>query len=112
MRLHSKHVLAAIHIDGLAGHKIRIRRCEEEDRADKILARVDGDDDSLLTTEAIAELWQISEKWFVLGRTMGYGPEFVIIEPHAVRYPRDKAKAWLRKRLHQKTPGWRKLEEA
>jgi hypothetical protein len=64
-------------------------------RAAQLIESTNGDDDELLSTRQLAELWGVSEQFLELARKGGYGPEWVRLAPRCIRYRRGTARAWL-----------------
>jgi hypothetical protein len=56
-----------------------------------------GDDDTLLTTAAVAIWLGVSTQWLELGRCKGYGPAYVKVG-RLVRYRKGDVIAYLRNR--------------
>jgi len=72
------------------------------DLASRLGFEREADPDELLTTRQLAALLGVSIIWLRMGRLKGYGPDFVAVTPHHIRYRRDRVRAWLleRARLH------------
>ena len=71
-------------------------------RAHKLAVEV-GDGDELLNTSALAELLGVSTQWCEIARGGDYGPPFVIVGNHLVRYRRTDVRAWLEQRVVRST---------
>jgi hypothetical protein len=56
-----------------------------------------GDDDTLLTTAAVADWFGVSTQWLELGRCKGYGPAYVKVG-RLVRYRKGDGIAYLKQR--------------
>jgi predicted DNA-binding transcriptional regulator AlpA len=70
-------------------------------RAVDIAAAAQGADDELLRTRAVALWLDVSTQFLEIGRLKGYGPPFIRISPHHVRYRRGDVLAWLKRRANQ-----------
>jgi hypothetical protein len=57
-----------------------------------------GDDDDLLTTRQIAEWFGVTRMWVDIGRSRGYGPQFMEVTPNCILYRRGDVRDWLRER--------------
>ena len=79
------------------------KRFHLDRRADAIADKGAGADDDLLSTNDLAEWFNLSHQWFEIGRHKGYGPKFVKLGPKRVRYRRADVLEWLRARTHQST---------
>jgi predicted DNA-binding transcriptional regulator AlpA len=72
-----------------------------DSRADVILDAVAGTDgDDLLTTVQVAGWLGVSTVFLIMGRSKGYGPQFVRVSPTVVRYRRRDVIAWLESRTY------------
>jgi predicted DNA-binding transcriptional regulator AlpA len=73
-------------------------------RADAIAAvDSDADDDELLTTREVAKWFGVSEEWVEIGRSKSYGPKFVRVGPHLIRYRRSECREYLKSRTYAST---------
>src|SRR5262245_1405320 len=70
-------------------------------------------DDEVFTTRQAAQWFGTSMHWFDLGRSRGYGPEFVPLGPRCVRYKRKALRKYLqeRARLRVKQQAQRKAQK-
>jgi len=71
-----------------------------------------GDDDELLTTRQLADWLETSTQWAEIGRFKGYGPKFIKISPHQVRYRRGDVLEWLKARTYPRTSEYRTKKSA
>jgi predicted DNA-binding transcriptional regulator AlpA len=75
------------------------RRHHLDRRAGQLLANAPQlNADTLLSTRELADLLGVSQQWLELGRKRGYGPPWVRLGPHTIRYPYGKVIKWLRTR--------------
>lgn len=72
-------------------------------RADKVVSDSVGDDDELLKTRHVADWLDVSTQWLEIGRHQNYGPPFVRVGSHSVRYRRSDVLDWLKSRTHHST---------
>jgi hypothetical protein len=80
------------------------RRKFHLDKRAAAIAAAPGDDDELLTTAETAAWLQVSVQWLDIGRSgKGYGPPYVKLGDHIVRYHRGRVREWLRKRTFRST---------
>jgi predicted DNA-binding transcriptional regulator AlpA len=79
------------------------KRFHIDKRADAIAAADAGDDDQLLSTQAVASWLGISLQWLEIGRHRGYGPKFQKISARHIRYRRGDVVEWLRSRTFAST---------
>jgi predicted DNA-binding transcriptional regulator AlpA len=80
------------------------------DKRAEVLATVmppEASGDDLLTTREVAVWFGVSTQWLDIGRIRNYGPPFVMLSPHAVRYRRAEVTAWLNKRAFANTGEYR-----
>ena len=64
----------------------------------------EGDMDDLFTPEQVAEYQRVKISWLNVARSLGYGPPFIKVGPHMIRYRRGDLLKWLRSRVtHHKT---------
>jgi hypothetical protein len=54
--------------------------------------------DTLLSTRELADVLGVSVQWLELGRKRGYGPEWIRLGPHTIRYTYGKTVKWLKGR--------------
>jgi hypothetical protein len=73
------------------------------DKRAAAIAAEPGDDDELLTTSQMATWLGVSVQWLDIGRHAGYGPPFLKLGPHLVRYHRGSGRKWLLARTHHST---------
>ena len=73
------------------------------DRRAGKLAAEEGSDDELLNTTALAEWLGTSTQWIEIARGGDYGPPYIVVTPHMIRYQRGAVKAWLREREFKST---------
>jgi hypothetical protein len=66
-----------------------------------------GDDDDLLNTKEVASWFGVSEEWLEIGRSIGYGPPFILLAPRIVRYQRGQCRDYLKARRHASTSEYR-----
>jgi hypothetical protein len=108
---HGRRLAAALRRRGVSEDQIAMERAAQLQRKHnfdrRALAIIDaanaGSDDDLLTTAQMAVWFGVSEEWFGIGRSKGYGPEFVRLSPRRVRYRRGTAKKYLEERAHRHT---------
>lgn len=72
-------------------------------RAKKLAAEIVKDDGTLLTTSHLAEMLGCSTQWCEIARGGDYGPPFVYVGNHLVRYRPADVKAWLESRVVKTT---------
>jgi predicted DNA-binding transcriptional regulator AlpA len=85
------------------------RRHHLDGRAHQILAAgKEGDDDELLTTEQVAQWFGISVQWLEIGRSRGYGPQFVMLAARTIRYRRSDCRKYIAARVRASTAEYRK----
>jgi hypothetical protein len=73
-------------------------------RAPTILEKMrDASDDTLLNTNEVSEWFDVSEEWLEIGRSRGWGPEFVKMGPRLVRYTVGACRQYLAKRTYAGT---------
>jgi hypothetical protein len=75
-------------------------------RAATIAEAGSGDDDDLLNTMQVASWLGVSTQWIEIGRSKGYGPEFVRCGIRRIRYLRRSVKKWLLARQYASTAGY------
>jgi hypothetical protein len=75
-------------------------------RALALLEDGDGDGDDLLNTMQVASWLGVSTQWIEIGRSKGYGPEFVRCGARRIRYLRRSVKKWLLARQYASTAGY------
>jgi predicted DNA-binding transcriptional regulator AlpA len=63
----------------------------------------DGDDDEMLSTQAVADWLGVSTAWLEMRRHGKEGPPFIRIGPKCIKYRRGAVRAWLEKRSHFST---------
>lgn len=78
----------------------RAVRHQLDRHATTLSVNAEGDDDELLTTPQIALLLQVSIQWLEIGRCKGYGPPYVRLGTHLIRYRRGTLREWLLGRAH------------
>jgi predicted DNA-binding transcriptional regulator AlpA len=73
-------------------------------RADAVAAAIAaGDPDQLFSTKELSRLTGLSEQFFEIGRTHGYGPHYLRLSTRRVRYRRADVLSWLASRTHAST---------
>jgi hypothetical protein len=78
--------------------KLHKQRRKIDKTADTTISQAPpGDDDTLLTTAAVAMWLGVSTQWLELGRCKGYGPVYVKVG-RLVRYRKGDVIAYLRSR--------------
>jgi hypothetical protein len=81
------------------------RRHHLDRRAGQLLANAPLlTDDTLLSTRELADFLGVSQQWLELGRKRGYGPEWIRLGPHTIRYTYGKTVKWLRTRSGSHAP--------
>jgi hypothetical protein len=80
-------------------------------RAERLLSEhvSEGPDDETLTTRQVSDWLGVSEQWLEIARGRGTGPRFVQYANRIVKYCRQDVRAWLRKRVHQRTSEYAKV---
>lgn len=75
------------------------------DRRAQKLAEADatGKQDDLLDTRAVSDWLGVSTQWLEIGRSKNYGPKFLRVSPHVIRYRRGDVLTWLKKRTYAST---------
>lgn len=63
----------------------------------------EGTDDELLNTMQTALWLVVSPQWLEIGRTRGWGPNFLKLSPRRVRYRVGDVKKWLAERSYRHT---------
>jgi hypothetical protein len=69
-------------------------------RARDLVAAGQGNPDELLNTRALADWLRVSPAWLEIGRSKGYGPAFIRLNPKRVRYKRSDVLTWLSERTY------------
>ena len=72
-------------------------------RAASLAEQGRGDPDDLLDTPTVADWLGTSPEWLEIGRSKGYGPKFVKLNPKRVRYRRADVLTWLGERTYRST---------
>ena len=72
-------------------------------RASDISEHSAGAPDDLLSTRQLVGWLGVSQQWAEIGRCKGYGPPFVRLSPHRIRYRRRDVLEWLAERAHHAT---------
>lgn len=67
-------------------------------RAAGIAESGSGDPDDLIDTRALAAWLGLSREWLEIGRSRGYGPNFIRLTPRRLRYRRADVLKWLEER--------------
>ncbi len=63
-----------------------------------------GDPDDLFEAEQVAAYLRVTISWLNVARSKGFGPPFIKLGPHMIRYRRSDLLKWLRSRVtHRKT---------
>jgi hypothetical protein len=68
--------------------------------------------DDLLTSQELAAWLGVSRQWVEIGRSQGYGPKYVEVAPHSIRYRRDDVNKWLNARTYSCTADRKRRVEA
>jgi len=69
-------------------------------------------DDELLSTKQVAAWFGVSVQWLEIGRSRGYGPEYVRLGPRSIRYTRGACRKFLRERTAATTTAPAKRKKA
>jgi predicted DNA-binding transcriptional regulator AlpA len=64
-------------------------------RAEALAEDGHGHPDDLLDTPTVAAWLTVSPEWLEIGRSKGYGPKFIKLNPKRVRYRRQDVLDWL-----------------
>ena len=68
------------------------------DRVADLIIATPGDDDDLLSTQALADYLRVSTQWCEIARHRGYGPPYIRIGLKTIRYQRGEVRKWLTER--------------
>jgi len=64
----------------------------------------DGDPNDLFTPQQVAGYLRVTISWLSVARSKGFGPPFIKVGPHMIRYRRRDILKWLQSRVtHRKT---------
>jgi predicted DNA-binding transcriptional regulator AlpA len=72
-------------------------------RAAALITHGEGDPNDLLKTKQVAAWLSVSDEFLEIGRSEGYGPNFVRLGPSSVRYVRSDVLKWLAERTYAST---------
>jgi predicted DNA-binding transcriptional regulator AlpA len=88
------------------------RRFHLDKRAHSLAEQGPGAPDDLLNTQQLAAWLGVSVLWLEIGRNKNYGPRFMKLGPRMVRYRRDDVLCWLKSRVHDSTPKYKRTAQA
>ena len=71
-----------------------------DNHADLLIVEGDGDGDDLITSKDLARWLRVSLSWVEKSRAENYGPPFIRMTTHSIRYSRKAVLAWLAQRAH------------
>jgi hypothetical protein len=72
-------------------------------RAASVASPSEFEIEPLYSTAELAEALKVSVEFLESGRHRGYGPRYLKLSPHRIRYRRSDVIAWLEERSHQST---------
>ena len=79
---------------------MRPETLQVDKHANLLTSEGDGDDDELFTSKDLAHWLRVSLSWVEKSRAKNYGPPFIRMTPHSIRYSRKAVLEWLAQRAH------------
>ena len=79
---------------------MRPKSLQIDKHADILVTHNTCDDEDFITSKDLADLLRVSLSWVEKSRANDYGPPYIRLSPHCIRYSRTDVLAWLKQRAH------------